>query len=105
MTITWFTMPGTRRRPSDRSILRLTMMLVKIAKAVDTRATPAMMRTMGAAEEELLHGAQSDAQDAADDHVPVHAVGLHAIHAHMLPSSSAVEVAAALNIRALDSVG
>ena len=46
MTITWSTMPGTWRRPSDRSMRRLTKMLVKSAKTVDTRATPAMISTI-----------------------------------------------------------
>ena len=53
-----------------------------------------------AAEGELLHGAQSDTLEAADDHVTIHVVGLHANHPRMLPSRFAVDVAAALNVRA-----
>ena len=59
----------------------------------------------GAAQGELLHGPQADALEPADDHVPVHVVGFQTVHPGMLPSSSAVEVAAALNVRALASVG
>ena len=40
---------------------------------------------LGAAEVELLHGAQADALEPADDHMTLHALRVGAIHAGMLP--------------------
>ena len=42
-------MPGTRRRPSDCSIRRLTKTFVNKANAVVTRVTPTRMNTMAKA--------------------------------------------------------
>ena len=60
---------------------------------------------LGAAECELLDGAQPDALEAADDHVALHALGLHAIHQRMLSARIVVEVAAALNVDVLAQRG
>jgi hypothetical protein len=49
---------------------------------------------------ELLHGAQADALEPADDHVTPHAIRLQAIHQGMLPVRLGMEVAAALNVGA-----
>ena len=53
---------------------------------------------LGAAEGELLHGAQPHALEAADDHMALHVLGVHAIHQRMLSSRIGAKVAAALNV-------
>ena len=53
---------------------------------------------------ELLHGAQADALEAADDDVTLHVVGAPAIH-KQLSVRFVVEVAAALNVCVLLFVG
>ena len=59
----------------------------------------------GAAEGELLDGAQPDALQAADDHVALHVSGVLAVHQRMLSFRIGVEVAAALNVGVLAQRG
>ena len=47
---------------------------------------------LGAAEVELLHGAQPDAVEAAEYDMALHVFGLGAVHPRMLPCGSAVEL-------------
>ena len=60
---------------------------------------------LGTAEGELLHGAQPDALQAADDHMALHVLGVHAIHQRMLSVRIGAEVAAALNVDVLAQRG
>ena len=53
---------------------------------------------LGPTEGELLHRAEPHALEAADDHMALHVLGVHAIHQRMLSSRIGAKVAATLNV-------